>query len=68
MMNREKNFDCVEMKRKIQENIYEETKGMTPEEYAAYINQKIINSQFKWFLEATPKANKRSYQLVKKPK
>ena len=60
-MGEKKNFYCIEMKRKIQEDIYEEMKGMTPEEYAAYIHQRIINSQFKWFLEEEPKGDKRSY-------
>ena len=34
---KDKDFDCVEMKRRIQEQMYEETKEMTPEEYRAYI-------------------------------
>ena len=32
-------FDCVEMKRRIQEKIYEETRGMKPDEFLAYIHQ-----------------------------
>jgi hypothetical protein len=44
-------FDCIEMKNKIQEQIYKETMGMTNEEYATYIHQRIANSQFSWFFE-----------------
>ena len=35
-----KAFDCVEMKRKIQEEIMEETKGMTWDEEIAYYRGK----------------------------
>ena len=44
-------FDCVEMKHKIQEQMYKETRGMTNDEYMEYIHQRIANSQFSWFLE-----------------
>ena len=47
----DKDFDCVEMKHRLQERIYVETKGMTTEEYIAYINKRITNSQFAWFLK-----------------
>jgi hypothetical protein len=33
---RNKNFDCVEMKRQVQERIYEATKHLTPEQRLAY--------------------------------
>jgi hypothetical protein len=46
-----KDFDCVEMKHELQKHIYEATKGMTPEEYKAYIHERITNSQFAWFLK-----------------
>ena len=34
-----KTFDCVAMKRRAQERIYEETRHMTPEEKIAYYNR-----------------------------
>jgi hypothetical protein len=46
-----KPFDCVEMKRRIQEKIYEETKGTTHEELLEYFRQRIANSRFASFLE-----------------
>ena len=49
--NKTREFACVEMKRRLQEQLYEATKGMTPEEYLAYIHQCIANSQFASFLE-----------------
>ena len=42
--------DAIAMKRRIQEQIYEETKDMTPEEFIAYIHRRIANSQFASFL------------------
>jgi hypothetical protein len=46
-----KPFDCVEMKRRIQEQIYAETRGMTHEEMLEYFRQHIANSRFAYFLE-----------------
>jgi hypothetical protein len=43
-------IDAVAMKRCIQEQIYEETKHMAPEEFIAYMRQRIANSQFADFL------------------
>ena len=34
-------FDCVQMKNKIQEEIYEEIKDLTPEEQVAYYQKAI---------------------------
>jgi len=42
-----KDFDCVEMKRKGAEKIYEEIKDMTRAEELAYWEQKENNSQLK---------------------
>ncbi len=42
----EKTFDCIEMKRKSQERIYNETKGMTPEERLDYFKQRVENGPF----------------------
>jgi hypothetical protein len=41
-----KRFDCVEMKRRIQEQIYEETKGMSTEEIVAYFHQRVEKGPF----------------------
>ena len=35
-INKQKEFDCLEMKREIQANIYEEIKDMTTEERILY--------------------------------
>ncbi len=46
-MNRKrKTFDCVEMKRRVQERIYEETKGMTPAELVAYFHKRVAEGPF----------------------
>ena len=50
-MKKSKTFDCVEMKRRIQEGIYEETKDMTYEELLEYFRERIANSRFASFLE-----------------
>jgi len=34
-----KGFDCVEFKRKAQEKVYEETKGLNPKEQVAYFRR-----------------------------
>jgi hypothetical protein len=44
-----KKFDCVEMKRHIQERIYEETRGMKPDEFLAYMHQQVVESRFATF-------------------
>jgi hypothetical protein len=44
-----KKFDCVEMKRHIQERIYEETRGMKPDEFLAYMHQQVVESRFAAF-------------------
>ncbi|GHV47415.1 hypothetical protein FACS1894181_00800 [Bacteroidia bacterium] len=45
-MNKEKDFDCVEMKNKIQAQIYAETKDMTFEELRAYLDAHLQGSSF----------------------
>lgn len=50
-MKKDKAFDCVEMKRRIQEKIYEETKDMTHEELLEYFHMRIANSRFASFLQ-----------------
>ncbi|MFH0765465.1 MAG: hypothetical protein V2A61_03490, partial [Calditrichota bacterium] len=41
-----KAFDCVEMKRRIQEKIAQETEGMTNKELLQYFRKRIANSRF----------------------
>ena len=50
-MKKNKTFDCVEMKRRIQEKIYEETKGMNHEEFTAYMHKRIADGPFADFLK-----------------
>jgi len=40
-MKKNKKFDCVEMKNKIQAKIYEEIKDMTPQEEIAHRRKKL---------------------------
>ena len=51
MKTKNKKFDCVEMKRRIQERIYEETKDMDHREFADHIRKRISASRFASFLE-----------------
>jgi len=51
MRKKNKTFDCVEMKRQIQEQIYKETKDMTHEELLEYFRKRIANSRFASFLQ-----------------
>ncbi len=51
MKKKNKEFDCVEMKRRVQEKIYEETKDMTNEELIEYFHKRIANSRFASFLQ-----------------
>ena len=46
-----KEFDCIAMKRHIQEKIYEETKGMNHQEFAEYMQNRIAASRFASFLK-----------------
>ena len=45
-MKPRKTFDCVEMKRKIQERIYEETKGLSREELIDYFHRHAQTGPF----------------------
>ena len=57
----EKAFDCVEMKRRIQEEIYAETRGMEPDELLAYFHKRVATSRFaSLFREQPPPACDRS--------
>ena len=51
MKKTNKTFDCVEMKRRIQQRIYEETKAMNREEFSAHMRKRIAASRFASFLE-----------------
>jgi hypothetical protein len=43
-------IDAIAMKRCIQEQLYEDTKSMAPDEFVAYMRRRIANSQFADFL------------------
>lgn len=43
-------IDAIEMKRRIQEEIYEETKDMNAEELIAYFHKRVAESEFASFL------------------
>lgn len=45
-MKRKKGFDCVEMKRRIQEKVYAETKDMSREEFVAYMRRRVDEGPF----------------------
>lgn len=46
MKKKDKKFDCVEMKRRIQEKIYEETKDLSREELVAYFRKRVEEGPF----------------------
>lgn len=45
----EKNFDCIAFKRKVQAEIYEETRDMTPQQRIAYFNESARTGPFAKF-------------------
>lgn len=45
-MKRKKEFDCVQMKREIQEKIYQETKDLTRDELVAYFRRHAETGPF----------------------
>jgi hypothetical protein len=62
-----KTFDCVEMKRKIQEKIYEETKNLSREEELEYFHK--AGERFQREIEAMrEKKNKSEQKKVSKAK
>ena len=53
-MKRKKEFDCVEMKRRIQAKIHAETKDMSRDEFVAYMRQRVEEGPFgRLFAKAT---------------
>ena len=50
-----KPLDCVEMKRKIQEAIYRETRGMTVEEELSYFREEVMRGPFASLFKKPPK-------------
>jgi hypothetical protein len=46
MSKKIKKFDCIEMKRNIQDKIYNETKNMSREEYLAFIRKQVDDGPF----------------------
>jgi len=61
MKKTNKAFDCIEMKRRIQEKIYEETKGMNHQEFSAHMRKRIAASRFASFLERPISGGGRSH-------
>ena len=51
MTGKNKAFDCVEMKRRIQERMHEETGNMNHREFVEYMRKRIAGSRFASFLE-----------------
>jgi len=60
MSKKIKKFDCIDMKRNIQENIYEETRHMSREEYLAFIRKQVDEGPFGKLL----KANLLKHELI----
>lgn len=54
--NQSNTISAVEMKRRIQEQMYNETRDMTPAELLVYFRTRIANSQFANFLALTEPA------------
>jgi len=50
-----KTFDCVEMKRRAGQRIYEETKGLTPEQKVEYWRRR--SEQFRQDQKQGPRGN-----------
>ena len=46
-MKAKKDFDCLEMKREIQEKMYEQTKDMTPKQEQEFIRKSVESGSFK---------------------
>lgn len=55
-MKRKKEFDCVEMKRRIQEKIYAETKDMSRDEFVAYMRRRVEEGPFGHLFTQTVKS------------
>ena len=61
----EPRLDCIEMKRGIQRQIAQETKGMTPAQRLAHYKRLAAESPFaKRLKEQRQKSNKRNQQLA----
>ncbi|OHB78470.1 MAG: hypothetical protein A2Z25_21230 [Planctomycetes bacterium RBG_16_55_9] len=54
-MKPHKTFDCIEMKRKIQEKIYEDTKNFSREELIAYFRHHAQTGPFAQLWKKSPK-------------
>lgn len=50
-----KEFDCIAIKREAQDQIYQETKGMSPDQQIQYFRNAVENSRFRdWWKKAAP--------------
>lgn len=56
-MNKE--FDCIDMKREIQSQIYEETKDMSPQQLIEYFRNAVRSSKFRDWWEQAGKGPKK---------
>ena len=65
-MKRKRGFDCVDMKRKAQEKIYQETKHLSRDELVAYFRRQVETGSFAHLWKgpkktrATPRSHGRS--------
>lgn len=57
---KKKDFDCIVMKRKIQEKIASETEGLNHEELLHYYKQRVANSRFAGIIKTKEEGLKRS--------
>ena len=55
-----KAFDCVEMKRRIQEEIYAETRDMDADELLAWFHARVASSRFATLFAEQPGSARRT--------
>jgi len=66
-MKRKKEFDCVQMKRRIQEKIYDQTKNLSREELVAYFHRHAETGPFADLWKKPQKKKTRSKTKPTKP-
>ncbi|MEK6674352.1 MAG: hypothetical protein AABZ47_01705 [Planctomycetota bacterium] len=64
MKNSEKPFDCVEFKRRAQEQIYEKIKNMTPTEEIEFFRQAVESGPFADLIRQIPGNGRRVLQTM----
>jgi len=55
-----KTFDCIDMKRRIQEKIYNETCGMESKELLEYFHKQVAQGSFAHFFPELTKNNEKT--------